>query len=221
MGVADLHELTIRPYQQGDRQRVLDIAADTAFFGEPVEAFLDDRRLFWDAFYCYYTDFEPEHAWVACADEQVVGFLMGCLDTKRQRRRLFEEIYPRTVINLLRGAYRLSNRTWQYIYRIGLAALRGEFPRVDLNAYPAHLHLNLEREWRGYGLGRRLLEAYLSYLRKRKVPGVHLDTTSLNEIACHLYQKIGFRLLRSKPTLLWAGLVHHPVENRCYGLKLE
>ena len=55
-------ELIVRPYRQGDRDAVHRIAADTAFFGEPVEAFLDDRRLFCDAFCSYYTDLEPELA---------------------------------------------------------------------------------------------------------------------------------------------------------------
>ena len=62
------------------------IAADSAAFGEPVEAFLDDRRLFWDAFYCYYVDFEPEHAWVAVVEQDVVGFLVGCTDMARRDR---------------------------------------------------------------------------------------------------------------------------------------
>ena len=35
---------------------------------------MEDRNVFLDAFYAYYTDLEPEHAWVACADAAVVGF---------------------------------------------------------------------------------------------------------------------------------------------------
>jgi hypothetical protein len=38
-------DLIVRPYQTGDRQSVLRIAADSAFFGDPVEAILEDRRL--------------------------------------------------------------------------------------------------------------------------------------------------------------------------------
>ena len=46
---------------------------------EPVEAFLDDRRLFCDAVYSYYVDCEPEHAWVAAGEQGPVGFLVGPL----------------------------------------------------------------------------------------------------------------------------------------------
>lgn len=41
-----MESLDIRPYRQEDREAVYRIAADTAFFGESVEHFLDDRRLF-------------------------------------------------------------------------------------------------------------------------------------------------------------------------------
>jgi hypothetical protein len=55
-------ELLIRPYQPKDRESVFRIAADTAFFGAPIEAYMEDRNVFLDAFYAYYTDLEPEHA---------------------------------------------------------------------------------------------------------------------------------------------------------------
>ena len=41
----------VRPYESRDRAAVLQIAADTAFFGAPAEAFLDDRRIMQDAFH--------------------------------------------------------------------------------------------------------------------------------------------------------------------------
>ena len=56
------------------------IAADTAYFGDPIEAYMEDRNVFLDAFYAYYTDLAQEHAWAACAQDVVVGFLMGSVD---------------------------------------------------------------------------------------------------------------------------------------------
>src|SRR5512137_1583472 len=87
--------VTIRLYAQRDRQAVFRLAADTAFFGEPLEIYLDDRQLFCDIFYRYYTDLEPEHGWVVGADDQVVGYLMGCVDTSVQRGLWLTKILPR------------------------------------------------------------------------------------------------------------------------------
>lgn len=210
----------VRPYEPADRAAMFELVADLAFFGEPVEAFLEDRQLFSEAFCAYYIDREPEHAWVAHAEGQIVGYLLGCLDTSAQRRRWRREILPQLIGRTLRGRYRLGRSTVRYALAYARGLLCGEFPRVDLASYPAHLHLGVAAPWRGRGLGRQLLEAFLAQARAAGVPGVHLETTSHNVAACRLYERLGFRLLDARPTRLWAGLVDGPVENRCYGLRL-
>ena len=213
-------EFVIRPYQLKDRESVFRIAADTAFFGAPIEAYMEDRNVFLDAFYAYYTDLEPEHAWVACVDEAVVGFLAGCVDSRSHGWKYWRFILPRFIGNLLRGKYRFGKRSFGYVAGLLGGVLRGEFTHADLDIYPAHLHTNVDFAWRGHGLGQRLMEAYLQQLRGLDVKGVYLDTTSLNEVACRLYEKMGFRLLETRPDRFWAKWFEHPVENRCYGLKL-
>lgn len=215
----------IRAYHPDDRQAVFRIAADTAFFGAPVEAFLDDRRLFCDAFTRYYTDYEAENGLIAEArrdgeDWETAGFLLGCLDTRRQQRRWLRWILPSTVGRMLTGRYRLGKRTWGYALRLVAAHLRGETPVCDVDLYPAHLHINLVEGWRGLGLGRGLMETYLARLRALSVPGVHLHTTSLNQVACRLYEGMGFELLNRRWTGAWGGITQQPVENLCYGLRL-
>jgi ribosomal protein S18 acetylase RimI-like enzyme len=213
-------EFTIRPYQSKDREPVFRIGADTAFFGAPVEAYMEDRNVFLEAFYAYYTDLEPEYTWVACVDETVVGFLTGCIDTRSRRRKYSRTILPRFIGRLLGGKYLLGKQTYRYITGMLGGVLRGELTHVDLDIYPAHLHINVDSAWRGHGLGQRLMEAYLHQLRELGVKGVYLDTTSLNEAACRLYEKMGFRLLEARPERFWAKWFGRPVENRCYGLKL-
>jgi ribosomal protein S18 acetylase RimI-like enzyme len=211
-------DLIIRPYQPPDRQAVLRIGAGTAFFGAPIEACLEDRNLFLDAFYAYYTDLEPQHSWVACADGQVVGFLAGCVDTRLHNRQLLRVIIPRLAGNLLRGRYHFGKRSWHYFSGMLARFLRGELTRVNLDAYPAHLHINVESAWRRVKLGQRLMDAWLGELRALGSPGVHLNTTSLNEAACRLYEKMGFRLLDARPDRFWTKWFGHPVDNRSYGL---
>ena len=213
-------DLNVRPYQSADRQAVFRIGADTAFFGSPIEAYLEDRTVFLDAFYAYYTDLEPEHAWVATVDGEVVGFLVGCVNTRLHNQALWSTIAPRLAGKLLRGKYHFGKRSLAYFVGLLTGLVQKEFTSVDLGLYPAHLHINLESEWRGYKLGQKLMEAYLRQLRLLGIPGVYLDTTSLNEVACRLYEKMGFRLLDARPDRFWAKWFGYPVENRCYGLKL-
>jgi ribosomal protein S18 acetylase RimI-like enzyme len=213
-------ERLVRPYRAGDREAVFRIAAYTAFFGEPVEAFLDDRALFCDFFYAYYTDLEPDHGWVACAGEEVVGFLMGSTDTRSRPRRWMIRIFPRILPRFILGGYRLGRATLRYGVNLMQGELRGEHLAVDVTAYPAHLHINVSSSWRGQGLGRQLMDAYLGQMRALKIPGVHLSTTSANAAACLLYEGLGFQLLSACPTRRWEGLIQAPIEERIYGIRL-
>jgi ribosomal protein S18 acetylase RimI-like enzyme len=218
--MTEASSLVIRPYKAQDRQAVLRIAADTAFFGAPVENFLEDRRLFCDLFYRYYTDFDSSNGFVACASEDVVGFIVGSLDTRRQQARLWRLLLPGVIQGLLRRRYTFGPMTWRYGFGLLKSALRREFSHCDLSQYPAHLHINVDARWRGKGVGRRLMEAYLSHLQALGVPGVHLHTTNLNTAACSLYVSMGFVLLDNRRTSIWGYTMSRLVENRCYGLKL-
>ncbi len=212
---------TIRHYQISDQTVVFSIAADTAFFGEPVEAFLEDRCLYNDAFTRYYTDFEAPFVWVADSSQGVIGFLLGCSDTSRQSKRWRRYIISKVLVRAISGKYKLGRCTTNYAWGMLVGLIRGEEPKVDLIEYPAYLQIDIKQGYRGMGVGRRLIEAYLDQLCQMGVGGVHLGTTNHNEVACHLYESIGFRILDSRPNRFWTKMLGHEVENRSYGLKLR
>lgn len=213
-------EPIIRPFKPADRAGLFQIAGDTAFFGAPIEAYMEDRRIFLDSFYAYYTDLEPEHAWVADASGEVAGFITGCVDTARQRMLTRNVILPQIRRRFLRGGYRLGPKVFRYQLELILAGLRREGTEVDIQRYPAHLHINVADAWRGFGLGRRLMLAYLDQLRELHVPGVHLQTTSYNLAACRLYESLGFRLVDARPNRMWKWKIAETFESRAYALEL-
>lgn len=213
-------EISIRHYQPSDQTGVFEISAETAFFGEPVEAFLEDRRLYWDAFARYYIEQETPFVWVAESSQGLIGFLLGCADTSTHERLWRSYILTKVLITALRGRYRLGRQTANFTFGMLLGMIRGEDPKTDLNAYPAHLQIDVRQGFRGKGVGRQLINAYLGQLGQMGISGVHLETTSQNEIACHLYEKIGFQLIDSRTNRYWSKWFGHIVENRSYGLKL-
>jgi len=213
--------LTIRPFRAEDRAGLFKIAADTAFFGKPIEKYMEDRRIFLDAFYAYYTDYEPEHCWVATANEAIVGFITGCVDTQKKDRIVSKKINPVILFRLFTGYYHAGPKARKYIWRMLKSKRKHLFPAVDFGLYPAHLHINVAEEWRGYGIGIRLMKVYLDQLTYLNIPGVHLGTTSENEIACKLYEKLGFQLLGEITSIMWDGIIDHPVQNRAYGLRID
>jgi ribosomal protein S18 acetylase RimI-like enzyme len=212
--------MLVRLYRPSDREAVHRIAADTAFFGAPVEAFLPDRQLFSDFFMAYYTDTEPEHLWVAEHEGQVGGYFAGSLGGAKliagQARAAI-----RVAGGLASRRYRDSRDALKFAARMAAAARHSEYPNPSLDAYPAHLHINVTQSLRGQGAGRKLMEAGMTGLAADGAPGIHLNTTSYNAAAVAMYEKMGFKLLGSKPTHLWEPwLPGVDIKNLVYGKAL-
>ena len=68
-------DLRIRPYEPRDRAAVRQICCDTADAGQPVERFFPDREVIADLLTNYYTQFEPQSAFVADNGSGAVGDL--------------------------------------------------------------------------------------------------------------------------------------------------
>ena len=64
------------------------------------------------------------------------------------------------------------------------------------------------------------MSAYLDQLRNLGVMGVHLHTTSLNEVACQMYARFGFQLEDARIDPFWSRRFKRGVGGRCYGLSL-
>jgi ribosomal protein S18 acetylase RimI-like enzyme len=211
----------VRPYQASDRAAVLGIAADTAFFGDRVEVFMEDRRLAQDFFVSYYLDYEPQHAWTAEVDGAVVGYLTASTGGGRSTPKKAATAL-RAGLRLVSLRYRVGPLTRRYTMRAAGAVLRGEYPKADLKLYPAELHINLSKAARGLGLGRRLLDACLEQMTALGAPGIHLNTTSRNQAALRLYEKTGFKVLARRKTTLWEPwLPGELIENLLYGKALR
>ena len=72
----------IRPYESRDREAVRRVCFETGYMGDPIAWQWRDAESFADLFTSYYTDHEPESATVVEIDGRVVGYLLGCRDTR-------------------------------------------------------------------------------------------------------------------------------------------
>ena len=186
-------EAGVRPYRGNDRGAVRRISYDTADAGNPGNTICRDRRFVEDALTSYYTDWENESILIAEVDGKAVGYLMGCLDTRRQLRVTLKVILPRAVLGaVLRGAlahadsYRLA---WRAV-RIFLSS--GAHRGVDLERYPAHFHLNIAAGYRRAGLGPRLVDAFEARARAAGTSGIHLAVREDNAAARRFFEKRGY-----------------------------
>lgn len=220
-GVVSQMRWWIRPYQRSDRQAVWTLVADTAFFGAPVEAFLEDRTLYCAAFAAYYTDYEPDRLWVVEVNGTVAGYVMGCDDSQRRDCMWSTHILPAVLGAGLKRRYRIGRKTLRCAWRWLQTVVGRQIPAVPLDQFPGHLHIGVAAAARGQGIGRALLETSLAQFWATGVSGVHLMTTDRNQAACHLYEALGFRLLDTRQTGFWRGLIIEGVQNRAYGIRAD
>lgn len=216
-------DIEIRPLDPAkDREKVRYICCETAFMGRPLEHYMTPRSLFADLITDYYIEYEPESCLVAedVGKSKLIGYLLGTVDTARERRISKRCIYPKIVVKTLTFRYRLSLKTLIHAVRSLRAFIVDERLDPPIHDYPAHLHINLLAKYRGQGIGTQLMDHFLRYLIGRKVSGVHLVTTSNNSQAISFYKKYGFKLYKRIKTSAWQGVVNESIENLIFTLDL-
>ncbi len=151
-----------------------------------------DAESFADMFSGYYTDVEPESGWVAVPEtepDRVVGYLLGCVDS----RRVWDPAWVGVRRALLRGL--LVRPSILGFYGRLLADVvrdRGVHrTRVDLARWPAHFHINLLPAARG-GVGLRLHRAFVDHLLARGVAGIHAELVAENHRTLAIARKLGY-----------------------------
>lgn len=75
-----------------------------------------------------------------------------------------------------------------------------DFAHLTRN-FPAHLHINLTANWRGQGIGKRLVSAFATDAAQRGAPGMHVITGE-GDRNNRFYAACGFRQLGSA---VWYG----------------
>lgn len=186
--------MTIRPFQAGDYDGVRKVFVETAALGNPLANLLIDRRLAADFMVRQYVENPRNVAWVAEADGRVVGYLFGAPDVRRHERKALGLLLPREIARAVFSRRFWKPATWLLAVCLFKTWRRGGFDAGKYHAdYPAHLHVNLLREVRRRGLGRRLVEQFESHLRSGGVRGVYATVAENNPRGCGFFEKMGYR----------------------------
>jgi GNAT superfamily N-acetyltransferase len=187
-------KIIIRKFSKKDRKDVRRIACETAFGGSLRYEFFEDDEILADLLTKYYTDYEPDYCFVATYDGSVIGYLTGARNVSVVNRVFYFRIIPKLFFkSILRGLFFKKN-TSKFIFHCFVSFFKGEFSAPDFYLrYPATLHIDIDKDFRSFGIGRNLINSYLDFLKEEEVKGVHFGTTS--EGAKIFFIKMGFGLL--------------------------
>lgn len=191
-------KLKIRKYRAEDREQVRTICFETGYLGDTIAPIYSDRESFADMFSGYYTDVEPETAFVVVSeadDDTVKGYCLGCADT----RKAWDPGKVGLKHALLRGLI-FRPGTAGFLFRTIADVIRDggvHRTKVDFDKYPAHMHTNLLPDARG-GIGLRLHGALIDDLRARGIRGAHTEISAENARTLAIAQKLGYKPLGEK-----------------------
>lgn len=201
-------DFTIREATPADEAGIGEVAYLTGFFGESAERYFPDRRLFETLWVHPYFAGGGRVGFVLEQGGKIVGYILGAPDQTVYTRAVLRIVLRQVLPNAALGRYRQQGRIVYYFVR----TLLFPSPHADWAVFPAHLHLNLLPEARGFGLSRPLLEKFLQRLEGLGVRGVQLSTTLENTVALKVYQKQGFMLVAAKRTAFWKPWLGHATE---------
>ncbi|TAM66519.1 MAG: GNAT family N-acetyltransferase [Microbacteriaceae bacterium] len=186
----------IRTYRPTDRADVAEVCLRTGNLGGDATGLHVSDGLLPDIYVLPYIAFEPERAFLVDTGERVAGYLVATADTRAFVERYRAEWLPSFARRYPRVEPPLTASD-QFV-EVGYTPERMLIPELD--AYPAHLHIDLLPELQGQGFGRALIRRLLTELRGRGVPGVHLGVSPQNLAARGFYAALGFRPLPSGGT---------------------
>jgi GNAT superfamily N-acetyltransferase len=207
--------VTIRSYRRADRQTIRQICCDTGFLGKPVDAIFQDRELFADLFTKPYLEHEPEWALVAEAEHQVIGYLLGSVSRHFEAKLMCSgfQTVMKMLFRLALGQYREHPRSRQFIAWLLSAGMR-EQPKHPPGA--AHLHFDVDRRYRGRGIGQRFWEVFEERLRQTGIPRCYGAFFSHPRRRPEwVYARFGFSIFDRRRTTLFTPEVLEPVEVVC------
>jgi len=190
----DEREIRLRPAHRGDLSGISRVFVES-FSDSIVHLFgrvPRNRLVFRDVFRLCLAA-EPRAFIVADSGGQVVGYIFCPSDMKRLYRAALRGGHLlRWLRHWLSGSYGFGLHPLRLLLLDKFSFIR-ESLKADHSADARVLSVGVDSEFRGRGVGGRLLEAGMAYLRGQGVTRVRLEVRPHNRPAVSMYERYGFR----------------------------
>ena len=182
----------VRPLQPRDIEALYAISLPTGLAGGDASSLYRDPKLLGHVYSAPYASLQPDLCFVAEDAAGVAGFVVGTDDTRAWESRLKREWWP-----MLRRQYPAPDAAqvaeWPHDQRrIFMIHNPAPVPTAVVQAYPAHLHINLLPRLQGRGIGARLFAAWLAAAAARGAGPLHVGVNRQNTRAFGFWHRLGF-----------------------------
>lgn len=194
----------IRNYQPADRDALYRVALLTGDHGADATGQYRDESLLGHRYVGPYLDLAPELAFTLLDETGPCGYVLGAADTVSFEEAFLHDWLPPVLESLVPPEE--DPATWDADQRLLAELFRPTFAHpMQLDRFPAHLHIDLLPRAQGQGQGRRMIRVLEDALTAIGVPGVHLGVSPLNSRAIGFYEALGYEPLA--PRLPYEGVL--------------
>lgn len=182
---------SLRLAKLADLPALLEVCLKTADSGKDGSNLYNLKEIVGDIYVSPYVLHQPKFSYSLEVNNNVVGYVLGALDTNEFESTLHREYwedlkakYKNTPSNVTKSDKLLLDQ----LNKIG-------YTRADIvKTYPSHLHIDIVESGQGNGYGKIMIKHMLAQLKKAGSTGVHLHVSSKNFRAQEFYKKLNFTL---------------------------
>ncbi|GIG55453.1 GNAT family N-acetyltransferase [Demequina activiva] len=174
----------MRPAVEADHDAIARICLLTGASGSDATGLFCDDEAIADVYATPYLHGPGGFALVWDEGDGAVGYVLGTASTRAFQDWFVESWWPS------RPPREQQTQGDRWLLPSAKDPDRMLIDAVD--AFPAHLHIDLLPQAQGRGAGRSLIEAACALLAERGAPGVHLVAGKDNEGAQAFYPRVGF-----------------------------
>lgn len=142
-----------------------------------------------DIYVAPYVIHEPDFAYVLLAENKVVGYLLGVLDTRSFEKTLVEKYWPIAKAKYEQINFEITPSDQELLAELSKQGFSDE---ELTEKYPSHLHIDIVESHQSAGFGKSMIAFLLSELKQAGSSGVHLHMSASNDRARVFYKKFGF-----------------------------
>jgi len=140
--------IKIRPYEEIDRESILNLCADTGFLGKPIDSVFMDRSLFSKFIMGPYLEREARHTWVMTDNEKPIAYVTGTTDPNFRLKNAphFTKTCLTMLTKSLIGKYAAHPRSEEYVKWFFTRGIK-EIPKHPYGL--PEIHINFAKGHRG------------------------------------------------------------------------
>jgi GNAT superfamily N-acetyltransferase len=195
--------MTIRKYQEKDREQIETIHFETGFMGKSMSSYLSNNKI-WKNEIKYYFEKESSNIFVAEENKRIIGYILGCLDDKNLNET--KQFLVMSFLGFFKSFFRKDFRFWKGQVKsiFNMVIGRSDELKFKIPENSGHIHINILPEFRGKNRGSKLLKTLEKHFKENGVKTIHADSfgTRLNPNQ-NFWLKNGFTIFSKVKTSIW------------------